>query len=144
MTRKELEEYIYKTYKVRPDYPWKRDRENGVFRHADNNKWFAIAMKIPQNRLGTDSEKMIEIVNVKAEPVLISGLWNTPGFYPAYHMNKTNWITIALDGTAPGTPLGSFVPTRNPGIRTPGAFQHLARVIFHGIPPESTFRIRCI
>ena len=38
MTRKELEEYIYKTYKVRPDYPWKRDRENGVFRHADNNK----------------------------------------------------------------------------------------------------------
>lgn len=101
MTRKELEEYIYKTYKVRPDYPWKRDMENGVFRHADNNKWFAIAMKIPQNRLGTDSEKMIDIVNVKAEPVLISGLWNTPGFYPAYHMNKTNWITIALDGTAP-------------------------------------------
>ena len=101
MTRKELEEYIYKTYKVSPDYPWKRDRENGVFRHADNNKWFAIAMKIPQNRLGTDSEKMIDIVNVKAEPVLISGLWNTPGFYPAYHMNKTNWITIALDGTAP-------------------------------------------
>lgn len=44
---------------------------------------------------------MIDIVNVKAEPVLISGLWNTPGFYPAYHMNKTNWITIALDGTAP-------------------------------------------
>lgn len=101
MTRKELEEYIYKTYKVRPDYPWKRDGENGVFRHADNNKWFAIAMKIPQNRLGTDLEKMIDIVNVKAEPVLISGLWNTPGFYPAYHMNKTNWITIALDGTAP-------------------------------------------
>ena len=62
MTWKELEEYIYKTYKVRPDYPWKRDRENGVFRHADNNKWFAIAMKIPQNRLGTDSEKMIDIV----------------------------------------------------------------------------------
>lgn len=72
MTRKELEEYIYKTYKVRPDYPWKRDRENGVFRHADNNKWFAIAMKIPQNRLGTDSEKMIDIVNVKAEPVLMA------------------------------------------------------------------------
>ena len=23
MTRKELEEYIYKTYKVRPDSPWK-------------------------------------------------------------------------------------------------------------------------
>jgi len=68
---------------------------------VNSNKWFAIAMKIPQNRLGTDSEKMIDIVNVKAEPVLISGLWNTPGFYPAYHMNKTNWITIALDGTAP-------------------------------------------
>ena len=39
MTRKELEEYIYKTYKVRPDYPWKRDRENGVFRHAVAETW---------------------------------------------------------------------------------------------------------
>ena len=24
-----------------------------------------------------------------------------PGFYPAYHMNKDNWITAALDGSAP-------------------------------------------
>lgn len=101
MTRKELEEYIYKTYKVRPDYPWKRDRESGVFRHADNNKWFALAMKIPENRLGKESDEMIDIVNVKAEPVLISNLWSTTGFYPAYHMNKTNWVTVALDGTAP-------------------------------------------
>ena len=22
------------------------------------------------------------------------------GFYPAYHMNKSNWITVALDGSA--------------------------------------------
>lgn len=54
MTRKELEEYIYKTYKVRPDYPWKRDRENGVFRHADNNKWFAIAMKRSNEKVNSN------------------------------------------------------------------------------------------
>ena len=23
-----------------------------------------------------------------------------PGFFPAYHMNKTHWITAALDGSA--------------------------------------------
>lgn len=22
-----------------------------------------------------------------------------PGFFPAYHMDKTHWITVALDGT---------------------------------------------
>ena len=46
MTRKELEEYIYKTYKVRPDYPWKRDRENGVFHKPDISTGSAFTFTI--------------------------------------------------------------------------------------------------
>jgi predicted DNA-binding protein (MmcQ/YjbR family) len=37
---------------------------------------------------------------VKADMMLIDLLINQPGFYRAYHMNKTQWISIFLDGTA--------------------------------------------
>ena len=39
-------DYIKKKYKVSPEYPWKRYPENAVFRHGDNNKWFALAMEV--------------------------------------------------------------------------------------------------
>ena len=43
----------------------------------------------------------MDIVNLKCDPILIGSLRAEPGFYPAYHMNKENWITAALDGSAP-------------------------------------------
>lgn len=27
--------------------------------------------------------------------------YNVEGYFPAYHMNKTSWITVALDGSVP-------------------------------------------
>ena len=40
------------------------------------------------------------IINLKCDPLLIGTLRRKPGFFPAYHMSKTSWITAALDGTA--------------------------------------------
>lgn len=34
------------------------------------------------------------------DPLLTGSLVHENGFYPAYHMNKNSWITIALDGKA--------------------------------------------
>ena len=42
---------------------------------------------------------MVEIFNAKCDPILIGSLRAEPGFFPAYHMSKSNWITIALDGS---------------------------------------------
>lgn len=42
---------------------------------------------------------MIDVLNVKCDPLLISTLRNEKGVYPAYHMNKENWVTLALDGS---------------------------------------------
>lgn len=44
--RKTFFEYIKKEYKVTPDYPWKKYPDNAVFRHSDNNKWFALVMYV--------------------------------------------------------------------------------------------------
>ena len=38
-------------------------------------------------------------MNVKLDKDEITELLKTRGFYPAYHMNKKNWITILLDDT---------------------------------------------
>lgn len=56
-------------------------------------------MNIPKEKLGLREDGMIDVLNVKCNPILIGSLRSDAGFFPAYHMNKTNWITIALDGT---------------------------------------------
>lgn len=50
---------------------------------------------------GLPGQQPVDIVNLKCDPILIGSLRAEPGFYPAYHMNKENWITAALDGSAP-------------------------------------------
>ena len=37
-----------------------------------------------------------ELLNVKLDPELVGLLKQTPGFLPAYHMNKATWISIRL------------------------------------------------
>ena len=101
MTRAELTRYIFDTYSVEPDYPFSDDNVSAVFRHSANRKWFALAMNIPARRLGLPSDARMDIVNLKCDPNLIVSLRGAPGLFPAYHMSKENWITAALDGSAP-------------------------------------------
>lgn len=100
MTRQQLIEHIRETYGVTEDYPWEKDNVSAVFRHPNNKKWFALALKISAAKLGLDTEKQIDIVNVKCDPLMIGSIIKENGIYPAYHMNKNYWISIALDGSA--------------------------------------------
>ena len=99
MYREELRQYIFDNYSALPDHPWAKYPDNEVFRHPNNKKWFAIIMNVPVRRLGLKGTQKIDIVNLKCDPIMIGSLRDTPGFYPAYHMNKDNWITCILDGT---------------------------------------------
>ena len=101
MDRKGLEQLIFDTYSVEPDYPWMDTLESAVFRHAANRKWFALVTTVPRSKLGLPGQQPVDIVNLKCDPILIGSLRAEPGFYPANHMNKENWITAALDGSAP-------------------------------------------
>lgn len=99
MTRQEIEKYILKTYGVAPEYPWITAPKYAVYRHEENRKWFAVVMDISKRKLGIDSDEIVDIMNVKGDPVFIALLINEQGFYPAYHMVKGKWITIMLDGS---------------------------------------------
>ena len=105
MNRAELEGYIADIYSTQGESPWVLSPANTVFRHHHNRKWFAIIMDIPREKLGVPGEQIISVVNVKCEPRLIGSFREEPGIFPAYHMNKAHWLTIALDGSADGEKL---------------------------------------
>ncbi len=92
--------YIKKKYKVSPEYPWKSYPENAVFRHSDNNKWFALVMEVSRDKLGLDTADYIPVINLKADDMFFRDmLIQQRGIIPAYHMNKQQWITVFLDGS---------------------------------------------
>ena len=99
MNRQDFIEYIKSIYSTDPEYPWDSMPEYAVFRHVSNKKWFAVVMDIPKEKLGIPSSEIIDIVNLKCDPILTGNLRNEKGIFPAYHMNKTYWISVALDGT---------------------------------------------
>lgn len=100
MTRTEWETYIFRTYGAAGEHLWAKYPNYAVFRHSENRKWFAAMMDIPKEKLGLPEGGVIEVLNVKCDPILIGSLRQEAGFFPAYHMSKTSWLTIALDGSA--------------------------------------------
>lgn len=99
MDRDELEAYIGETYNAQADHPWAKYPRDEVFRHSSNGKWFALVMEVSKARLGLAEGGSLDVVNLKCDPILIGSLRGRPGFFPAYHMNKDSWITVALDGS---------------------------------------------
>ena len=97
MTRGEFENLVFDTYGIRADYPFEEDFETGVFRHTGTGKWFALAMKISERKLGHTDGGLIDVVNMKCAPEVIESTAGVePGIYRAYHMNKTHWLTVSL------------------------------------------------
>lgn len=128
MNRPEIENFIHTNFAgFTQDYPWEDTPEYTVFRHNDNRKWFALiatvsyaSLKLPQpNKNSTNSSGLeppqpspsnkIDIINLKSDPDLIEELLRSPGILPAYHMNKTHWITIPLNGQCPDDQLKSLI-----------------------------------
>ena len=95
-------DHIKTKYKASPEYLWMRFPAYAVFRHADNEKWFAIVMDIPAAKLGLPGEETVEILNVKlSDPFLADMLTQQPGYFKGYHISRGSWVSVLLDGTVP-------------------------------------------
>lgn len=99
MTRDEILDWVKKEYGTIPEYQWVKFPNYAVLRNKDD-KWYGIIMDVPKKKFGIDSDDIVDVIDVKADQLLIDMLVETPGFYRAYHMNKNQWISIFLDGTA--------------------------------------------
>ena len=96
-------ENIKSEYNTKPEFLW-LDRYPGyaVFRHGDNKKWFALVATISAASLGLKENGQIDVINLKFDKNQTYDFAETSDhIFPAYHMNKNNWITIWLDGTLP-------------------------------------------
>lgn len=102
MTRQDLFAHIADTYGIAPDYPFEEDFVTAVFRHTGNRKWFAVAMRIPRGKLGLTGDGHVDTVNLKISPEMLPSLLQERGIFPAYHMSKAHWVTVALDGEERG------------------------------------------
>ena len=95
--------HIKSEYEANPEFLWP-DRYPGyaVFRHGNNKKWFALVATISSKSLGLKEDKTIDVINLKFGKNQTYDFAETSDhIFPAYHMNKNNWITIWLDGTLP-------------------------------------------
>ena len=92
-----LAQKIHEKYGNNPCFPWKKFNDYGVFRNPDNNKWYALIMNLDFAKIDKTRCGETEVVNLKLTENKILALIKRKGFYPAYHMNKKNWITIILD-----------------------------------------------
>lgn len=107
MHKENFASLVFHTYGVLADHPFEDAPEISVFRHAENQKWFAVTMKIKRAKLIPQGEGDLEIVNFKCAPEVIESLAGIErGLFPAYHMNKTHWLTAALDGSCDIQTLG--------------------------------------
>ena len=70
MDRQKVFDYIKKKYKVQPEYPWRTSPDSAVFRHADNNKWFALVMDVQGNKVGLHSADFVAVINLKIDDVI--------------------------------------------------------------------------
>ena len=88
---------IQEKYGNQLEYLWEKSPDTAVLRHEGNKKWYAVLMKISWDKLEKGREDLVEAVNLKHDQV--ADLLSKKGIYPAFHMNKRYWISVALDDT---------------------------------------------
>lgn len=84
-------------YGVVPEYLFPKNPSYCTMKVKDSGKWFVMFMTVPWCYLGMDHEGSVDIINVKNTPEKIQQLLDQKTYFPAYHMNKTYWMSVVLD-----------------------------------------------
>lgn len=96
---KQVIEYIKEKYGDELEFLWEKFDDNAIWRNKDNQKWYGVLMTISRNKLGIDSEKITEIIDLRYQKEEIENIIDNVTIYPGYHMNKKSWITIELNNS---------------------------------------------
>ena len=95
-TRKTVLEYVQTQYSTQGERLWERYPEYVVLRHPCG-KWYGVIMDLPREKLGMEKDGRTDVLVVKCAPQERDFLLCQKGFYPAYHMNKSHWVTVVLE-----------------------------------------------
>ena len=102
MKKEILFEYIKTTYPTIIDYPFGSDFDSAVFRIQSDKKWFALYMNVSGEKFNYgekrfEKEKRLDVLNVKCPVDMNETFVDYLSVFPAYHMNKTHWVSILLN-----------------------------------------------
>jgi len=100
---------IIEVYGDEPEFVWDKFPGYGIYRNPNNEKWYSLIVNIDKSKLDKNCTGEVEIINLKLEPDKISKLLHKNGFYPAYHINKQNWLSIILDDTISDEEIIKFI-----------------------------------
>lgn len=92
-------DYVNDEYNDTPDKPFRKLEDCSVIRNHNNLKWYGLIMVIPKNKLTGESEDKVEVINLKVKPENYDMYVAMEDIYPAYHMNKKNWVSVILDSS---------------------------------------------
>lgn len=96
---KEVIQYIEQKYGDKLEFLWEKFDDNAIWRNKQNNKWYGVLLTLSERKLGLESDKIVEVMDLRYQKEEIEDILSEPNIFPGYHMNKKSWITIKLDET---------------------------------------------
>lgn len=93
---KKTADFLRKEFGVGLEFLWKNFPDCAIARRPDNKKWFAAFLTCPENKLGIEGDEKVEILDLRAEQADFCKL-DGRRYFPGYHMNKKNWMTLVFD-----------------------------------------------
>ncbi len=93
--------YVRQTYGDELEYLWKQFPDNAVWRRKDTRKWYGALLTVSKRKLGINSDEVVEVIDLRADPNKMDSLIDHVKYFPGWHMNKKSWITMILDGSVP-------------------------------------------
>jgi len=93
--------HVEETYGDELEFLWEKLPKAAVWRRKDNRKWYATVMTLKASKLLPGGDGMIEVMDLRIDPLEVDSTVDGKRFFPGYHMNKRHWYTVILDGSVP-------------------------------------------
>jgi len=109
MNREFVFQLCKERYGTEPDYPFSDKYNSAVLRHSDTRKWYGIVLNVSPKVFGFSGEKKVDVINLKSDSIMMGSFLDEKGIFPAYHMSKTCWISVLLDGSVDADTLAFLI-----------------------------------
>ncbi|MCD8397211.1 MAG: MmcQ/YjbR family DNA-binding protein [Lachnospiraceae bacterium] len=102
-------DYVSDAYGDELEFLWTKFPDNAVWRRKDTMKWYGAILTVQRSKLGLDSNKQVEIIDLRIASEQMAELLKRENFYPGWHMNKKSWYTVILDESVSDEELLSLI-----------------------------------
>ena len=90
-------EFVREKYGDELEFLWKKFDDNAVWRRKDSQKWYAAILTVNGRKLGLDTDKTVEIIDLRMKVEDRDFILSREHYYPGWHMNKKSWYTLVFD-----------------------------------------------